>query len=67
VDIGRFLSSEPLASDPLNHCVPIYDVLQVPDDDDKVLLVMPLLRDYNSPRFDTFGEVLDFFKQIFEV
>jgi len=64
--IGGFLSSEPLRSDPHNHCVPIYEVLQVPDDDDKILLVMPLLRSYNSPRFDTFGETVDFFKQIFE-
>jgi hypothetical protein len=47
--------------------VPIYDVLQVLDEDDRVLLVMPLLREYSSPRFDTFGEAVDFFKQIFEV
>ena len=67
MDIARFLSSEPLTSDPQNHCVPIYDVLLVPDEDDRILLVMPLLREYSSPRFDTFGEAVDFFKQIFEV
>lgn len=67
VDIGRYLSSEPLASDPANHSVPLYEVLRVPNDDDRVLVVMPLLRRYDSPRFDTFGETVHFFQQLFEV
>jgi len=66
-DIGLFFSSETLASDPRNHCVPIYEVLQLPDDDDKIILVMPLLREYYNPRFDTVGEVVEFFRQVFEV
>lgn len=66
-DIGRFLSSELLASDSTNHCVPFTEVLQVPDDDDLVLLVMPLLRQYDNPRFDTFGETIEFLQQIIEV
>jgi hypothetical protein len=66
-DIGIFFSTEPLASHPSNHCVPIYDVLQVPDDDDTAILVMPILRRYDDPRFDTFGEIVAFFKQAFEV
>jgi hypothetical protein len=67
VEIGTYLSSEPLASDPKNHCVPIYEVLDVPDVDDKVILVMPFLRRYNHPPLQTFGESVDFFQQIFEV
>ena len=66
-EIGTYLSSEPLASDPKNHCVPIYDVLQVPDVDDRIILVMPLLRKYNRPPMQTFGESVDFFQQVFEV
>jgi hypothetical protein len=66
-DIGSFFSTIPLANDPSNHCVPTLEVLQVPDDEDRLLLVMPLLRRYDDPRFDTFGEVLEFFRQIFEV
>jgi hypothetical protein len=66
-DIGTFLSTEPLASDPTNHCVPIYEVLHVPDKADTVILVMPLLRKYDDPRFGTFGEVVALFKQLFEV
>jgi hypothetical protein len=69
VDIGRMFSSEPLASDPRNHCVPIYDVLQVPDDDELILLVMPLLHEHSGDElpFDTIGEAVEFIRQIFEV
>jgi hypothetical protein len=67
VEISTFLSSPPLADDPTNHCVPVYEVLQLPDDDDRVIIVMPLLREYRDPRFDTIGEILHFFSQIFEV
>lgn len=66
-DIGRFLSKEPLASDPQNHCVPILEILQVPDQDDRIILVMPMLRRFDNPRFDTFGEVVDFVGQVLEV
>ncbi|KAL4061838.1 hypothetical protein V8B97DRAFT_1999172 [Scleroderma yunnanense] len=66
VEIGRFLSSEQLRRDPTNHCIPIYDVLSVPDDQDKVIIVMPLLREYTSPPFDTVGEAIECFRQLFE-
>ena len=67
VEIAQFLTSEPLQSDPSNHCVPIYDTLPVPDDDDLVIMVMPLLRKYTSPPFCTVGEVMECCRQIFEV
>lgn len=67
VDIGKFLSSEPLAADPKNHCVPIHEVLNVPNEDDQVLIVIPLLRNWESPSFETIGEALDFFGQLFQV
>ena len=28
---------------------------------------MPLLREFDSPRFDTLGEVMAYFRQLFEV
>jgi hypothetical protein len=65
--IGTIFSSEPLVSDPRNHCVTIQGTLQPPDDDDATILVMPLLHDYDEPSFDTFGEVIDFFQQVFKV
>lgn len=61
--IGQFFSAEHVSSDPNNHCVPIYDVLQVPEDHDIIILVMPYLRNYDSPAFETIGETVDFFGQ----
>ena len=67
VEIVRYLSSRPFDSDPKNHCVPIFDVLDVPDDEDLKVLVMPLLRDFANPRFLTVGEAVEFFRQTLEV
>jgi hypothetical protein len=61
----QYLSSEPLSLDPRNHCVQLLEVLDVPGDDQ--LLVTPLLRPFDSPTFDTFGEAIDCFRQLFEV
>jgi hypothetical protein len=47
--------------------VPIYEVLKVPGDDDKVIIVMPLLRRWDEPEFETVGEGVDLFRQLFEV
>ncbi|TFK37971.1 kinase-like domain-containing protein, partial [Crucibulum laeve] len=66
VEAGRFFSTEPLASDPRNHCIPFLDVLEIPDQDNAVLIVMPLLQDFGIPPFETIGEVVDFFGQLFE-
>jgi hypothetical protein len=67
-DIIRFFSSGDVASDPRNHCVPVYDVVPVsPEGVPAVLIVTPLLRQYNDPPFETVGQVVDFFTQIFEV
>lgn len=67
VEIGRFLSSEELAQDSRNHCVPILDVLQDPVDSKKSIIVMPLLKTFYRPRFQTVGEVIAFFQQAIEV
>ncbi|KAJ7160404.1 kinase-like domain-containing protein [Mycena filopes] len=64
--IFRYFSTPDLAADPRNHCLPLLETLSPPGDDDKLIFVMKLLRPYNSPRFDTFGEVLEFFRQVFE-
>ncbi|KAJ7140484.1 hypothetical protein C8R43DRAFT_588230 [Mycena crocata] len=65
-EIGTFFSSGSVAKDPLNHCMPILETLFVPDNDKIIIIVMPMLRTYSNPRFDTFGEAVDFFGQIFE-
>ncbi|KAJ8463059.1 hypothetical protein ONZ45_g17716 [Pleurotus djamor] len=65
-EIGRFFSTGSLAMDPRNHCVPIYQVLPASTGRDFLILVMPLLKDYDEPPFDTIGEAVEFFRQIFE-
>ena len=67
VDIALYFSSEDLVSKPENHCVPIYDALSLDDDSEFVIIVMPLLRPYANPRFDTIGEAVECFRQLFEV
>jgi hypothetical protein len=63
----RKLASHPVASDPRSHGVPMYATFQDPTDEDKILLVMPVLREYFSPPFDTMGEVVEFLRQVFKL
>ena len=67
VEIGQYLSSSPLNADPLNHCCPILDVLDDPEDSDVQLIVMPMLRRYYEPKLATVGEAMEMFRQLFEV
>ncbi|KAH0830127.1 hypothetical protein J3R83DRAFT_1473 [Lanmaoa asiatica] len=64
-EIGLYFSSEALVTQSTNHCVPFYDILSL-EDQDTVIIVMPLLRLYSDPHFDTFGEVIECFRQLFE-
>ncbi|TFY66063.1 hypothetical protein EVG20_g5027 [Dentipellis fragilis] len=66
VKINEYLSSGPRASDPRNHSAQVSEVLQVPDEPHTKMLVMPFLRPFYDPRFQTFGEVVAFFTQLFE-
>ncbi|KAJ7181370.1 hypothetical protein C8R43DRAFT_1229294 [Mycena crocata] len=66
IEIIQKFSAEPLASDPSNHCLPLVEVLKVPDAENVDLMVTPLLFDWKSPPFATIGEALDFISQIFE-
>jgi hypothetical protein len=64
--IVQYLNSPGVVEDPRNHAVRIHDVLPVPGNDDEILIVMDLLRKYDDPKFETIGEAVDFFGQIFE-
>ncbi|THU85941.1 hypothetical protein K435DRAFT_969298 [Dendrothele bispora CBS 962.96] len=62
----RFLSVD----DPHNHCVPIYEILQLPEDDHEYLIIMPFLTPWwpfwcDLP-FSTIGEAVSFIRQLFE-
>ncbi|KAH9978292.1 hypothetical protein BJV74DRAFT_142640 [Russula compacta] len=64
LQINKLFSTEPLSSHPRNHCVPLLDVIKLPDD--PPILVHPLLRRHYDPRFQTIGEFVAFFAQTCE-
>lgn len=68
LQISRMLSSEAVATDPRNHCVPLLDVIELSARSGfQTLMVFPLLRPFYRPRIQTFGEFASFFTQICEV
>ncbi|KAH9954057.1 kinase-like domain-containing protein [Russula dissimulans] len=69
LSITQRFSSPELARDPRNHCVLLLDVIELPMESSAgshKVMVFPLLRPFNSPRFQTFGELIAFFTQICE-
>ena len=67
IPIAQYLTSPPLSDDPRNHCCPVLEVLDDPLNPDTRIIVMPHLRKFNDPRFQTVGEAIDFCRQSFEV
>lgn len=67
IRIARMLGSGPLQDDPRNHCVPVLEVIDDPDDDTKSYMVMPLLRAADYPAFAHVKEIVDFVDQMLEV
>ena len=66
VDIAHYFQAQ-RGKSLRNHCVPILDILPVDGAEKDVILVMPLLKTLDAPPFKTFGEVVAFLTQIFEV
>jgi len=67
LNIALSLSSTEMRSDPRNHTVPIVEIVNLPDDKDNVLLVMPHLRIFNTPPFHCRGEVVEALRQFLQV
>jgi hypothetical protein len=65
--IALYLSSEKLLSDPRNRAVRILDVMLLPGDDEWALLVMPYLRQFDTPHFQFHAECVEFFRQSLQV
>ena len=65
--ITQYLTHSSLTADTRNHCVPFYEMLQSPMDENVVFFVLPFLRAWNKPRFCTIGEAVDCIKQLIEV
>ncbi|KAF8907454.1 kinase-like domain-containing protein [Mucidula mucida] len=66
LEIALFFSAPERKDEPQNHCVPVWDVLQSPFDQDSQIIVMPRLYEIDEPIFDTVGEALDCTRQTFE-
>ncbi|KAI0722006.1 hypothetical protein C8T65DRAFT_629974 [Cerioporus squamosus] len=66
VRITTYLSSEALREDPRNHCVPVLDVLNDPEDPTVSFMVMPFLRRIDDVDFDTVGSIFDCVGQLLE-
>ena len=66
IPVGKLLSSERLAS-PRNHCIPYLEIIDPPEGSDEAFLVLPLLVPTELAPFETIGEAVEFFRQIFEV
>jgi len=72
IRMNRLLSSGQLPlDDPQNHCVPVYEILELPEDSQVYLLVMPFLRawwsNWDEAPFSTVGEAVAFVRQMFQV
>ena len=65
--IAQMFSSPEVRGDPRNHCIPLLEILELPDTLDQKVIVMPFLRPFNDPCFRTYGEFVAFFTQICEV
>ncbi|PIL35840.1 hypothetical protein GSI_01500 [Ganoderma sinense ZZ0214-1] len=65
-EIIRYFSTDPLATDPSNHAVPVYEVLQSPHMEDVQFLVMPFLIRVYDVKFATLGEMVECLRQLFE-
>ncbi|KAI0325878.1 kinase-like protein [Cubamyces sp. BRFM 1775] len=63
LQIAQFFST---IKDPMNHCVPIHQILPDPFDHEKALMVMPYLRPCNDPDWSTLGDVVEFVTQTLE-
>lgn len=67
IRILKYFSDTELSKDSRNHCPPLIATLAHPSDKDIDIYVMPLLRQYDDPPFDTVGEAVDFLRQVLEV
>ena len=65
--IAQMLSTKELLVDPRNHCAPVIEVIDDPDDNSISYMVMPMLRLADNPPFQYVKEIIDFVDQILEV
>ena len=64
--ILRHLTTPQRRSDPRNRTVHVLDEIR-PEDDDRILIAMPLLHLYYSPPFQRIGEIFEAIRQFLSV
>ncbi|KAG6847854.1 hypothetical protein H0H93_005506 [Arthromyces matolae] len=64
--MARFVSSPDLSITPRNRCVPILEFIPPKEGSNTAFMVMPLLFDVHITPFETIGEVVEYFRQLFE-
>ena len=67
VQIAKFFSTDEKARDERNHCVPVLEYFEDENLAEYGILVMPLFRRFNDPKFLSIDEVLEFIGQTLEV
>ena len=67
ISTACMLSSEPLCSQPGNHCVPILDHFQDDESAHTSYIVMPFLRSVDDPPLETVNDVVLIADQLLEV
>ncbi|TDL23964.1 kinase-like protein [Rickenella mellea] len=66
IRVSTFFSTPERLKDRRNHCVPILDHFQDRTQHDLSFIVMPLLRKFDDPPFQSAGEVIEFMRQLLE-
>ena len=59
LQINKLFSTEPLFSNPRNYCAQLLSVIKLPNE--PPIMVHPLLRPFDDPPLQTFGEFVAFF------
>ena len=67
IRIALMLGTPPLSEDPINHSVPILDTFEDLTNPNVSYIVMPLLRDFDDPPFESVEDVFEFGEQLLEV
>ncbi|KAK0204307.1 hypothetical protein DFS33DRAFT_1384575 [Desarmillaria ectypa] len=61
-----YLCAAERINDTRNHTVPILDIIPIPDEENSVFMVMPLLLDFEHPEFHCRSEFIDAFRSLLE-
>ena len=67
LNVMRFLSSDPLRSNPQNHCNPLLDAFSHPEDPNGIFIITPWLAGFVYVPILSVAEVIEMMMQLLEV